>query len=120
MLIGNLPVAWFQMINDFNNSGGNDGYEEFPSDLYFMDLDGSWLDNLERYGNRDSLVPGTDGIFDTHFGDVGPEIGISRMPVHRISGRDDSLLLLVLERGHAWRTGTLPSSGRGLTYIDDD
>lgn len=119
VLVGNLPVAWFQMINDFNNSGANDGYEEFPCDLYFMDLDGVWLDTLERLPGRDSLVPGVDGIYDVHSGDVAPEIGISRMWVHRISG-GDSLLRPVLERGHAWRRGILPSSGRALTYIDDD
>lgn len=119
VLIGNLPVAWFQMLNDFNNRGVNDGYEEFPCDLYFMDLDGTWLDTLERHGSLDSLVPGEDGKFDTHTGDVGPEIGVSRMYVHRLSN-GEARLRAHLERSHAWRSGTLPSSGRALTYIDDD
>ncbi|MFO7675959.1 MAG: hypothetical protein R6X12_06570 [bacterium] len=119
VLVGDLPVAWFQMVNDFQGIGANDGYEEFPCELYFMDLNGTWLDTLVRDGTRDSLVPGSDGIFDTHFGHVAPEIGISRMPIRSISGTD-SLLRPYLERSHGWRAGTVPSSHRALSYIDDD
>ncbi len=47
VLIGNLPVPWFQLIDDWNSNGrrGPDKhYEEFPCDLFLMDLDGTWLE----------------------------------------------------------------------------
>ncbi len=119
VLVGDLPVAWFQIINDFQGNGSNDGYEEFPCDLYYMDLNGTWLDTLKRYGTRDSLVSGIDSIFDTHSGPVAPEIGVSRMPVSTL-GNADSLLVAYLDRAHRWRTGILQSARRALVYIDDD
>ncbi|MEO0019318.1 MAG: C25 family cysteine peptidase [candidate division WOR-3 bacterium] len=122
ILIGNLPVAWFQMIDDWNNNGRrdpDDGYEEFPCDLYFMDLDGVWQDTWVRYDTFDSLVPGMDSIYDTHSGNVAPEIGIARIYAATI-GKQDSLIRLYLERCHRYRTGGLVVTERALVYIDDD
>ena len=39
-LVGDLPVPYYEMANDFSEPGD---YVKFPSDLYFMDLDGIWL-----------------------------------------------------------------------------
>ncbi len=122
ILIGNLPVAWFQMIDDWNNNHQRDpdeGYEEFPCDLYLMDLDGIWLDTLVRLDTLDSLVFGSDGIYDVHYGDFEPEIGISRIYTSTIS-HQISLIQQYLSRCHSYRTGNLQVSDRALTYIDDD
>ncbi len=119
VLIGDLPVAWFQIINDFNGVGANDGYEEFPCELYFMDLDGVWLDSFIQLDSLDSLVPGCDSIFDSHTGDVAPEIGISRLPA-AVFARPDTLLPAYLDRAHRYRTGQLVVTNRALVYIDDD
>ncbi len=121
-LIGNLPVAWFQIIDDWNSNGRRDpdeGYEEFPCDLYFMDLDGTWEDNQIRYDTLDSLIPGNDSIYDNHYGNVAPEIGIARIFVATI-GNEDSLIRRYLARCHAYRTGQLAVTDRALVYIDDD
>ncbi len=122
ILIGNLPVAWFQMIDDWNNNRRRDpdeGYEEFPCDLYFMDLDGIWEDNWHRYDTLDSLVPGTDSIFDTHSGDIAPEIGVSRIYVNPL-GNQVALVRSYLSRCHQYRSGRLNVTDRALVYIDDD
>lgn len=122
ILIGNLPVPWFQLIDDWNNNRRRDpdeGYEEFPCDLFLMDLDGVWQDSWVRYDTFDSLVPGMDSIYDTHAGNLAPEIGIARIYAASI-GRQDSLIKLYLARCHQYRTGGLTVSDRALVYIDDD
>jgi len=63
VLIGNLPVAWFELFEDWNNNGIQDygeSWVQFPCDLYFTDTDGIWNDTD---GN---------GIFDYHEGDKHP------------------------------------------------
>ncbi|UCG44206.1 MAG: hypothetical protein JSU73_06260 [candidate division WOR-3 bacterium] len=119
VFVGELPVAWFQIINDFQGNGSNDGYEEFPCDLYFMDLDGTWRDDSLRYSNQDSLVPGSDGIYDVHVDSVAPEIGISRLHASTL-GDEVSLLRGYLDKAHRYRAGRLVVSDRALVYIDDD
>lgn len=122
ILIGNLPVPWFQLVDDWNNNGRRDPdehYEEFPCDLFLMDLDGVWLDTLVRLDTLDSLVPGSDRIYDTHYGTVEPEIGISRIYTSTITP-NISLIQQYLARLHAYRTGRLQVRDRALTYIDDD
>ncbi len=37
LFIGNLPIAWFEIPDDYNL-----WYSVFPSDLFYMDLDGTW------------------------------------------------------------------------------
>lgn len=122
LFIGNLPVAWFQLIDDWNNNHRrepDEEYEEFPCDLYFMDIDGLWEDNLVRYDTFESLVPGHDSIYDTHYGDLEPEIGVSRIYASTI-GNQESLICDYLSRCHAYRTGNLLVNERALVYIDDD
>jgi hypothetical protein len=118
VLVGDLPIAWFQIIDDFNNQGANDGYEEFPCDLFFMDLDGVWKDSLAR-DTLDSLVPGSDSIYDLHEGNITPEIAVSRLPASRI-GNAETLLVNYFDRSHRYRNQQLPVTDRALVYIDDD
>ncbi len=122
LLIGNLPVPWFQLFDDWDNDGERDpdeGYEEFPCDLYLMDLNGAWEDNLMYSDSLDSLIPGNDSIFDIHYGDLEPEIGISRLYVSTL-GNGALLLNEYLTRCHGYRQGQLRVSDRALVYIDDD
>ena len=60
-MIGKLPIPWFERIDE------DYGYELFPIDLYYMDLDGEWLDN----DNND--------IFDGYSGSYGPDIWVTRL-----------------------------------------
>jgi hypothetical protein len=119
VFVGDLPIAWFQMIDDFNGDTIGEGYEEFPCDLFFMDLDGSWQDSFVKYDTFDSLIPGSDSIYDIHRGSITPEITVSRLPASKI-GAAESLLTAYLDRDHRYRNGQLPVTDRALVYIDDD
>jgi hypothetical protein len=115
MLIGNLPVAWFQIKRDIGN---NYDYAEWPIDLYYMDLNGNWFDTL-RYDPIDTLVPGSDSIFDAHSGTVLPEIYVGRLVPN---GMGDSVALLrnYFRKNHAFRVDSLPFADRALVFGDDD
>ncbi len=120
--VGDLPTAWFQMIDDWNNNGIRDpdeSYEEFPCDLFYMDLNGIWQDNFMQYDTLDSLIPGSDGIYDTHIGNMMPEISISRMPVS-VLGFPAQTLQFYFTKNHRYRTAQMPVQDRALVYIDDD
>src|SRR5512143_461635 len=90
VLVGDLPIAWYQMLDDFDGNGVGEGYEEFPCDLFYMDLDGTWLDTLRR-DTLDSLIPGTDSIYDVHMDSIKPEIAASRLPASRIGNAKELL-----------------------------
>jgi hypothetical protein len=170
LLIGDLPVPWFEMYYDFyidddwdglidedpidgmdndgdgdtdedppydNDGDGlfnedhldnldNDGdtrYDEdtydgstaqFPCDLYYMDLDGTWEDSEP------------DGLFDIHrsgTGDLGPEVFVGRLTASpmTLAGADEvSLLINYFDKNHEYRIGDLTAQERALVYVDDD
>ncbi len=105
LFIGNLPVAWFEVKNDFNQSG----YKDFPIDLFYMDLDGNWLDTLNT-GN---------GKYDGHTGQTKPEIYIGRLTPRGLG--DDTLLLKnYFRKDNAYRHDSIFLTQRALVFIDDD
>ncbi len=100
VFIGDFPLAYFSWDSDF------------ISDLYFMDLDRTWTDT------------DSDGIFDSHTGEILPEIFISRIDAtHRTLGGESNRQNIInyLNRTHAYRTGDsyVSRSHRALSYIDD-
>lgn len=104
VLIGDCPVAWYE-LNDY--WGGE--HEEFPIELFFMDLDGTWSD------------ADGDGIFDSHTGSVAPDIWVGRIDAqHFMDGDETHLIQNYFAKNHAYRTGTLTLPDRGLAFIDDD
>ncbi|MEO0106498.1 MAG: T9SS type A sorting domain-containing protein [candidate division WOR-3 bacterium] len=105
LFIGNLPVAWFEIANDFNQYG----YTEFPIDLFYMDLNGNWLDTMNT-GN---------GRYDGHTGDISPEIYIGRLMPTGI-GIDTLLLKNYFRKDNAYRHDTLELQHRALFFCDDD
>ena len=113
LFIGDLPVAWYQIENDYNEYG----YAEWPIDYYFMDLDGLWSDNLVLAS--DSLIYGTDGIYDTHTGNIEPEIYIARLMPTGI-GDDVSLLKNYFSKDFEYRSQNNAIEHRALVYVDDD
>ena len=122
VFVGDLPTAWFQMIDDWNSNGIRDegeGYEEFPCDLFFMDLDGTWQDSFVKHDSLDSLIPGSDSIYDVHQDSITPEIAVSRLPASAI-GSAETLLASYFDKNHRYRNQQLPVADRALVYIDDD
>lgn len=100
IFIGFLPCAWYE--EDYW------GVEEFPCELYFMDLDGIWTDSDQ------------DSLFDGHSGDVAPEIWVGRIDAHTAYGPEVQLLVQYLEKDHLYRTGQMGLNSRALTFNDDD
>lgn len=103
LFIGNLPVAWFE-VYDFGGA-----LEDFPMDLFYMDLDGTWLDTIST-GN---------GKYDGHIDSTKPEIYIGRlMPTGM--GIDTVVLQHYFDKDHDFRNGLLPLPQRALVFVDDD
>ena len=113
-LIGNLPSAWFEMFNDFNNNGiwdPDEDWVEFPIDLFFSDIDGYWID--------------TDGnnIYDYHIEDVHPEIGVGRIKADNLTMpgmTEPEMINSYFQRNHLFRNGLIQDDDTALAYIDDD
>ncbi len=103
LMAGSLPVAWFEMDDDFGNAR-----TEFPCDLYYMDLSGTWND------------PDNDGKFSQHPSGVEPEIWVGRLWTPTGSGNDAALLNDYFNRNHKFRKGLFGYSYRALAYVDDD
>ena len=103
VLIGDLPVPWYEIPDPYD-------HDEFPADLYYMDLDGRWYD-------RDG-----DGIFDEHTngsGDQAPEIYVGRLTASPL-GLESGLVKNYFEKNNRYRNCQLGCNERALVYIDDD
>ncbi len=44
VFIGDLPICIYEIEDDYPQ--WNHGYKRWPTDLYYMDLDGIWEDNI--------------------------------------------------------------------------
>ena len=107
LFIGDLPVAWYEAICNWKDKS----YEDFPCDLYYMDLDGTFADT-----NANSL-------YDMHTGDQAPEIFVGRLTASPLTmdGADEvSLLQNYFQKNHIYRTGGLITNTRALVFVDDD
>ncbi|MBN2620951.1 T9SS type A sorting domain-containing protein [candidate division WOR-3 bacterium] len=105
LLIGSVPVAWFEIADDFHGYG----YADFPCDLFFMDLDGTWLDTMNTGNNK----------YDGHSGSITPEIYIGRLYPKGL-GNDTLLLRNYFKKDNAFRHDTLLLQQRALVFVDDD
>ncbi|HPV03704.1 MAG TPA: hypothetical protein PLC24_03980 [Myxococcota bacterium] len=100
-LVGDLPSAWYEQDSDY---GGDIGimHEEFPTELFFQDLDNQWRDDD---GN---------GIFDGH-SDFALEIFSARLVggVERMKS--------YFARLHEYRqNGSFFNPRNFFSFIDDD
>ena len=102
LLVGSLPTAWFEMSDDFF------GPAEFPCDLYYMDLTGTWDD------------PDGDGKFSEHPTNVAPEIWVGRIWTPTANGNDAALINDYFARNHAYRKGMFGYSNKALAFVEDD
>ena len=86
VLIGNVPIAWYEMES-------SEGREEFPSDLYFMDLNGTWTDS------------DANGLYDAHSGNKAPEIWVGRLYASSMTWSNEIFLLNnYFSKTHRYRT----------------
>jgi hypothetical protein len=102
IFVGELPVAWFE-TNGFGN------WEEFPHDIFFCDLNGTYVDS------------DMDGIYDNHYGSVAPEIWVGRIYARNLTWDNEiNLLKHYFAKNHVYRTGGSAIQERGLAFVDDD
>jgi hypothetical protein len=109
------------MARHWDNLWGQHWY--FPTDLYFMDLDGTWLD---------FVVPpiGMPGVFDIDqgehtngSGDWEPEIWLARISPYSMGMPGINYtqeLIDYFDRNHDYRTGVISRPNKACLYIDDD
>lgn len=101
IMVGFLPCAWYE--EDYWAP------EEFPCELFLMDLDGVWSD------------VDADGFYDSHTGNVAPEIWLGRIDASAmVYGSEPAMLAEYFLKNHLYRTGAMPLNPRALAYIDDD
>lgn len=108
-LIGALPVAWFEMDDDFFLTRS-----VFPCDLYFMDLDGTWVDQ-----DKDSLW---DGHTASSTGDERPELFLGRLaaaPFADALRSETDWVRAYLAKATLWRATRFGLADRALAYQDD-
>lgn len=106
ILVGDFPVPWFSLLND-----DGEVESEFPSDIYYADLDGEFIDEDEN------------GLFEDHLdaeGDTRPDIWIGRLTASPLSGDEAELVNRYLDRNHLFRAGLLDVPRRALMFMDDD
>jgi hypothetical protein len=102
IFVGEIPIAWFE-------TDGFGGWEEFPHDLYFSDLDGTYID------------ADGDGIYDDHTGNVAPEIWVGRLYTRDLTWDSEVRLLKnYFHKNHLYRIDSLTVQQRALSFVDDD
>ncbi|MBU0638523.1 MAG: hypothetical protein KKB50_06635 [Planctomycetes bacterium] len=101
VFVGDVTAAWAEVSGSV-----------FPSDLFYMDLDGYWADTDQ------------DGDYETHSagsGDEGPELYVARIYAHSLNYDSEANMVNgYFAKAHAYRAGLLTQPWRGLEYIDDD
>jgi hypothetical protein len=96
VMIGDLPIAWWE-----ESSYG----EDYPIDLFFSDLNGSWTD-----GNN-------NGKYDGHSGSAAPDIWVGRLHASCLTYDNEARLINnYFDVNHQYRTGVLTLPNRGLVY----
>ena len=103
VLVGDIVEAWYEILN----GPASWGTQEFPTDLYYTDLDGSWADADD------------DGLMDNHTRSVDPEIWLGRLRPS-VLGDEVDLLRNYFRKNHEYRTGNLTLPHRSLVYVDED
>lgn len=122
VFVGEIPYVLFEMYESF---GDNDPtFTDFPTDVFFMDLNGTWADQL-----NDGEVKPQNGKYDTWSGHRELEIWVCRLKPSSMTAFNSadlpsaelqsSLLNAYFERNHRYRVGGAFLSHEGLVYNDD-
>jgi hypothetical protein len=101
LMIGDITAAWAEVSQS-----------EFPCDLFYMDLDGEWVDADH------------DGDYEIHHaggGDQGPELYVARINSHTLTyDTEENTVNDYLAKVHSYRLGELTQPWRGLEYVEED
>ena len=115
LFVGDLPYVLYELNQSWD--GKTSEYEDFPCDLFFMDLDGTWSD----VKNDGAVQPG-NGKYDTRAGDQGLEIWVGRLQTGNLPclGAEAGIFNNYFEKNRAFRAGKLVTAPAALVYDDDD
>ncbi len=108
ILIGDLALAWYEMTEP-THWGGD--HVEFPIDLFYMDLDGEWIDS------------DSDDMYDDHTGSLHADIWVGRLFAHTLTyyeADEVSAIKNYFGKNHGYRKGSLRLEDKALAYLDDD
>lgn len=111
VFIGDIAPAFYEADKDYAIPNNNN-YVVWPCDMYYMDLTGTWTDEL--YNNN---------IFDHYSGDKRAEIFIGRISTSNMGNLIDETegMRLYLEKNHKYWIGHRQVNKKyGLTYINED
>lgn len=109
VLVGNVPVAWYEHDEEWcGKDQPKTCHAEWPCDLFFMDLNGTWSDN------------DNDDIYDSHTGNTAPEIFLGRLASYTLTGSESTLVNDYFTKNHRFRTGQAGFATQGITFVDDD
>lgn len=102
ILVGNIPIVYYKA--EYDRPEGH-MVRVFPTDLYYMDLDGTWIDD------------NGDDIFEDRIDPDTVEIWVSRIkpPID-----DLNLIIDFFEKNHEYRTGRLEVPKRALIFQETD
>jgi len=120
LLVGDVPYIIYELMQDWDGTGGDPPeYEDFPCDIFFMDMDGVWTDD----GAGGTVDPGNGKYDGWSAADI--EIWAGRLKVDTLSpmGAPADILNNYFAKNHLYRTGQLIPGGlpaTGLVYVDDD
>jgi hypothetical protein len=118
VFIGDIPYVIYEMMLDWDGDGSLPAvYDDFPCDLYFMDLDGQWTDSIS-----DGLVEPDNGKLDSHTGARDLEIWVARLKVDTLGelGSAAELINGYIAKRNAFSAAPPDPHARGLVYNDDD
>ncbi|HOW97118.1 MAG TPA: hypothetical protein P5567_13655 [Kiritimatiellia bacterium] len=112
VLVGEIPYIVYEMYQDWGN--GNE-YEDFPCDIFYADLNGTWADT-------NSAPPFSAGKYDSRSGNLDLEIWISRLKAGNLPalGAETDSLARYFDKNHRYRERQLVPHRRALAYVDDD
>lgn len=111
ILIGDLAVPWYEMTEPPDWGGS---YVQFPIDLYYMDLDGAWIDS-DMNGLYEEHTDGT--------GDMEADIWVGRLFALNLTYHQATEVAMMnnyFDKTHRYRTGELRLMDKALAYIDND
>ncbi|NLF38616.1 hypothetical protein GX586_04180 [bacterium] len=118
VLVGNIPHIIYEQMQDWDGEGGAPAqYEDYPCDLFYMDLDGTWTDCTSN-----GLVQPANGKYDTRAGNLDLEIWVCRIKTDTLpaQGGEAALVAGYFEKNHRYRSKELATERRALVYNDDD
>jgi hypothetical protein len=113
VLIGDIPSVVYEMWQDW---GYGPEYEDFPCDIFYMDLNGTFADT-------NSTPPFSTGKYDTRSGNLDLEIWVSRLKadnVPALGSTEAENLIRYFDKDHRYRARQLVPNRRALVYDDDD